>query len=407
MRILLISRCPPWPLHLGDRLIVYHLMEELEARGHTLDLIALYNRSTDPDERDHYKRWLQHLDLIPEPRRTQFSYLQRLLLPSTRFPTRAEDSWSPALWQAIENRLNTTPYDAIHLIGGIHVYEVFQALKGQPTVITPYESYSLYLERAAAQADGLLARMQLRIQQALAAYYESFMFILYSAVTVVSDVDAAMLRRLQPRLPVQVIPNGVDTLYFRPRTVQRVLALIFTGNYEYAPNVDAALRLAQQIFPRIQAAIPNVRLWLVGHAPPPEMQALANDSIRVTGRVSDVRPYLARAGCFVSPLRLGAGIKNKVLEALAMGCPVVATPMSVDGIAVQEGQSVLLAEDESALAEASIRVLQDSSFQQQLGQHGRQLIDAHYSWGAVAEQVEQVYRSLLTPTASAPHTSPD
>jgi polysaccharide biosynthesis protein PslH len=394
MRILLISRCPPWPLHLGDRLIVYHLIEELEARGHTLDLIALSDRPTDPNETHHYDHRVQHLELIAEPRRTPVDYLQRLLLPGRRFPTQADESWSTALWQAIETRLKSTQYDAIHLIGSIHVYEVFHALKGQPAVITPYESYSLYLERAAAQAEGLLARLRIRVQQALAARYESFMFTRYAAVTVVSEVDARMLGRLQPALKVQVIPNGVDTYAFRPRPVQRIPALLFTGNYEYAPNVDAALRLVRQIFPRVQAAIPGVRLWLVGNAPPPELQALASEHIRVTGRVPDLRPYLARAGCFVSALRLGAGIKNKVLEALAMGCPVVATPLSVDGIAVQDGDSVLLALDENALAEAAIRVLRESVLREHLGQQGRQVIEAQYSWGAVAAQYEQLYQTV-------------
>src|SRR6185503_17760344 len=122
-------------------------------------------------------------------------------------------------------------------------------------------------------------------------------------------------------------------------------------------NVDAAIRLATEIFPAVQARVPQVRLWLVGNAPPPALSAVANDSIRVTGRVPDVRPYLARASAFVSPLRLGAGIKNKVLEALAMGCPVIATPISLDGIAVRDAQEALVA-DGHAMIDGIVRLLQ-------------------------------------------------
>ena len=107
----------------------------------------------------------------------------------------------------------------------------------------------------------------------------------------------------------------------------------------------------------------------------------------------DVRPYLARAGVFVSPLRLGAGIKNKVLEALAMGCPVVATPLSLDGIAARDGEEALIA-DSGDMVDAVVRVLQDDALRARLGQQGRSLIEARYSWDAVAEQYERLYWSM-------------
>ena len=175
--------------------------------------------------------------------------------------------------------------------------------------------------------------------------------------------------------------------------MQRIPALLFVGNYEYAPNVDAALRLATEIFPAVQARVPQAHLWLVGNAPPPALTALKSDSIRVTGHVPDVRPYLARASAFVSPLRLGAGIKNKVLEALAMGCPVVATPMSLDGIAVQDGEDVLVA-DGTAMIEGIVRLLQDEGLRSTLSTNGRKLIENRYSWDHVAQQYEHLYKNL-------------
>ncbi|MBL8119102.1 MAG: glycosyltransferase [Anaerolineae bacterium] len=396
MRILLISRCPPWPLYLGDRLIVYHLAEELEARHHEIDLLAFYDRPDDPDQQQHDDHRFASVRLIPESRRTQFSYLQRLLLPAARFPPSAAHSWSPEMWQAIQQQLDTHHYDAIHLFGGVHVYEFARALRGQPALITPYESYSLYLRRAleASPAPALHPR---RLAHAIARRFESFMFTPYHRTIVVSEKDRDELLALNPELPVEVIPNGVDVYEFRPRPVTRVPALLFVGNYEYAPNVDAALRLATRIFPQVRQQVPQARLWLVGNAPPPELQALASPHIRVTGRVPDVRPYLARASAFVSPLYLGAGIKNKVLEALAMGCPLVATPLSVDGIAVQDGQHALVA-DAASMVPAAVRILQDPDFRQRLSVNGRQLIESSYSWDSVARRYEDLYRNLPIPS---------
>jgi glycosyltransferase involved in cell wall biosynthesis len=220
------------------------------------------------------------------------------------------------------------------------------------------------------------------------------MFTPYRRVIVVSEPDRAELLALNPALPVEVIPNGVDTIYFRrARARRRARALLFVGNYDYPPNVDAALRLARDILPQVRRQLPDARLWLVGHAPPPELRALADDTIKVTGRVPDVRPYLARAGVFVSPLRLGAGIKNKILEALAVGCPVAATPLSVDGIAVKDGESALIA-DGDGLSAAAVRLLSDPALAGHLADCGRALIEAHYSWSSVAERYEAVYAAL-------------
>ncbi len=395
MRILLISRCPPYPLHLGDRLIVYHLAEELEGRKHQIDLLAFANRAEDWQEQDNYDYRFEHVQLIAEPRRSQLSYLKRATFPSARFPKHAEESWSPEMWRAIESRLDSTHYDAIHLFGGVQVYEFYHALRSLPAVITPYESYSLYLRRLVGAtrrvAPTTIANM---IQFQLARNFESWMFTPYRRIVVVSQQDKNELLDSNPALSIDVIPNGIDLYTFRKARVSRkVRALLFVGNYEYPPNVDAALRLAHEIFPKVQAQIPDVKLWLVGNAPPPELQALASESIKVTGRVPDVRPYLARAAAFVCPLQLGAGIKNKVLEALAIGCPVIATPLSVDGIDAQNGHDVLIA-DIGEMAETVINLLKNPDLQRQLVENGRKLIEERYSWERVATLYENLYQDI-------------
>jgi glycosyltransferase involved in cell wall biosynthesis len=396
-RILLISRCPPYPLHLGDRLIVYHLAAELDWRGHQIDLLAFANRPNDQDEIQHYDMYFESVELIPEPRRSQADYLRRALLPGARWPRTAEQAWSPAMWRAIQRRLVKHDYDVIHLFGGIQVYEYYHALGDIPALITPYESYSLYLRRAVASAPNIRVRAAAFAQLQMARRFESWMFAPYRRAVVLSERDRYELLDIQPGLPVEVIPNGVDLHYFtfrRPFVRRRPPALLFVGNYEYAPNLDAALRLAEQILPAVQRQIPGVRLWLVGNHPPPELLGLASESVKVTGRVPDVRPYLARAAAFVSPLRLGAGIKNKILEALAVGCPVVATPLSIDGIAVRDRHEVLIAKSDAEIVTAITRLLTDPALQTTLAHNGRAVVEQQYSWWRVAEQYEALYDAI-------------
>lgn len=387
--ILLISRCPPFPIHLGDRLILWHLARELAGRGYTLDLLAFSSRAEDHVEIDSYRLYFREIKLVAESPRP---YLKRLLWPPTRFPRSAAAAWSPAMWQAIQAQITHNSYDLVHLFGGVQVYEYRHALGDLPAIIVPYESYSLYLRRVLNNCRDTACRVRYSIQYRIARYYESWMFAPYRRVVLISDKDRDELQRINPALKIEVIPNGVDLSYFQLRQMARDPAtLLFTGNYEYAPNVDAALRLAREILPQVQAEIPAAKLLLVGNGPPAEVQALAGESIIVTGRVPDIRPYLAQATVFVSPLRLGAGQKNKVLEALAMGCPLVATPLSIDGIAVRPGQAALIAED---LAAPVIRLLRDLDLQQRLSQNGRQLIESRYSWTQVADAYEQLYTKV-------------
>jgi polysaccharide biosynthesis protein PslH len=387
MKLIIISRCPPFPLHLGDRLILWHLARNLKARGHSLDLLALAQFESDWQELEDYQAYFRHIELFAEKKRRPLDFARRLLQP---YPQNAAQSWQSDLWEAIEKRLAVENYDAVQLLGGVQVYEFAHLLRGQATVITPYESYSLYLKRLIEQGGGIGAR----ISRFITRRFESFMFSPYRRTVVLSEADKAELLGINPKLNIQVIPNGIDMEYFDGRQQERHPAtLLFVGNYEYLPNRDAALILAQRIFPEIQRQMPDVRLQLVGNAPPPEILALQSSSIEVTGRVPDVRPYYASATAFICPLQIGAGIKNKLLEALAMRLPIIATPLSVEGIAVEDGENILLAEPEQ-MAAAALKLLENPALQARLSANSLALIEASYTWEKVTATYEALYQKL-------------
>ena len=155
--------------------------------------------------------------------------------------------------------------------------------------------------------------------------------------------------------------------------------------------------LTAQVLPAVREKLPEARLQLVGANPPDWMCALANEHIEVTGRVPDVAPYLSAAGVFICPLRIGAGLKNKVLEALAMGSPVAATQLSVDGIAVVNEESALIAPVDQ-LAEVAIRLLGDEALAAKLSRNGRQLIESSYTWARTADAYERLYSEICAAT---------
>ncbi len=394
--LLLISRCPPFPLYHGDRLIPYHLARELSARRYQISLLAFYQQPEDIAEVPRYSRFFKSVTLIREPKRSMRSYWQRYRQPGQRFPTCAEDSWSPEMWQTIQKALQTQRCDAVHVFGGVQVYEYFPLIRHYPNVIVPYESYSLWLERAVQEELRRIPRWNKEMQHRITSSYESWMFSHYDRVVVLTDRDARALRSLNPETPAIAIPNGVDIDYFTPTGYEPdEPALLFTGNYDYAPNLDAGLRLARDIFPRVKAAVPEARLYLIGGNPPPDLRAYASPDIEITGRVPDLRPYYELSTIFVSPLRLGAGIKNKILEAMAMGKPIVATPLSCDGIPALHGQNVLIAQTDEELAKNAILLLKNAKLREIMIRSGRQLVEQQFTWAHVADLYEDLYLQII------------
>ena len=396
--VLLISRCPPWPLHLGDRLIVWHLARELARREHVIDLLAFTDNPEDRGDVNNYRDHFATVRLLDEPARSPATLLRRLLLPGSRFPRQAATASSPEMWRDIAQQVAENTYDCAHFFGGIQVSEYRHAVGGIPALITPYESYSLYLRRALEFEGGLAPALRLR--RFLARRFESWMYTPFGRRVVVSDQDRAELQAINPALDWDVIPNGVDADHFRPSIDQRDSAsLLFTGNFSYEPNAEAALWLARDLFPRLRREYPDLQLWLVGNAPPETLRALADDQVLVTGRVPDLRPWLTRATLYVSPLRMGAGIKNKVLEALASGCPMLATPLSADGIAIEHDRHAWLAARDDFPA-AVRALLADAGLRERLALAGRQRVESRYSWRQVVERYARLYQSLASPARS-------
>jgi glycosyltransferase involved in cell wall biosynthesis len=397
MDILLISRCPPYPLHFGDRLIPYHLARQLAERHHSVDLIAFYNRPEDAADIPRYERFFRHIQLIREPTRGVARYLQRLN-SAEFFPQSARAAWSSAMWNAIEERLDGGNYDVVQLFGGIQVYEYRDLVRSHPNIIVPYESFTLYLKHALENSNtpsGVVGRFIAGQRYRMARAYEKRMFEGYDRLIVLTDKDAAMLREINPNLKPTVIPNGVDTDYFVPTGIEPdTPTLIFTGNFEYAPNLDAAMQLVKHIFPAVKTRVPGARLLLVGANPPLGLQAYRSGSVEITGRVPDVRPWLDQALIFISPLRMGAGIKNKVLEAMSMQKTIVATQLSMDGIAAQHEQHFLLAETNEELMRAVVRLMKDAELRQRLARNSRALIEERYTWRRVTERYEELYKEI-------------
>lgn len=204
--------------------------------------------------------------------------------------------------------------------------------------------------------------------------------------------------------PIEVIPNGVDLAYFRPTRPAREYAphrLVFTGNMSYRPNVDAVQHLVSEILPRVRTQVPDVELYIVGMDPSPAVRRLADGHrVVVTGRVDDVRPYLADAALAVAPLRVARGVQNKVLEAMAMRVPVVASLAAFQGISAHADRDLLVARDSDAFSRATIRLLRDPAAREAVAAAGRTCVEKNHNWDTLLNRLEELV------TASADRRAP-
>ena len=232
-------------------------------------------------------------------------------------------------------------------------------------------------------------------------------------VVAVSDTDCVALQGIAPGVKVTVVPNGVDTAYFsslvppdsygiRQSKIRHLASLVFTGTLDFRPNIDAVVWFCEQVLPHIKKEVFHVHLYIVGKSPTREVRRLGDDAaVTVTGYVGDVRPYIAQAKVYVVPIRMGSGTKLKVLEALAMGIPVVSTSLGAEGIAVTPGQDILIADDPVEFAAQVVALMNNEPLRKSMSERGRALMESCYDWQVITPILEETYEALVAARPAA------
>jgi glycosyltransferase involved in cell wall biosynthesis len=394
LRILFISPYLPSLI----RVRPYNLIKALAERGHRITLLALEPPGDDTSGLESLRGWSRCVHTVPLARwRTLWNGVWAL---PGRTPFQAAYSRSPQMSALIQRTLAETDFDLVH-VEHLRGAELGRAVNGIPIVFDSVDSITLLFEQARRSGPTWRSRLMAELDLARTRRYESHLLERYARVLVTSPQDRESLVRLStgqdPDGRVVVLPNGVDLDYFRPIDDSREPAtLVFTGKMSYHANLAAALDLVNQVMPRVWAFRSDARLVIAGKDPPRELLArTADPRITVTGTVPDLRPYLARASVAVSPIRYGAGIQNKLLEAMAMATPVVSTSQATAALEVQPGRDLLVADTPEDCVEAAIDLLADEGLRRQVGQAGRRYVETYHDWRVAAEQLEAVYGDVV------------
>ena len=213
--------------------------------------------------------------------------------------------------------------------------------------------------------------------------------------TTQEERDAALLRPLAGATPIEIIPLGVSASPVALDAAGKAAELLFVGNFIHPPNVEAAERLIHGILPRVRALCPDAALHIVGANLPPRWQTREGEGLLLSADVADVGPFLDRAAVVMAPLSIGGGMRVKVMEALAAGKAVVATPLALEGLAVEDGDQVRIGRTDAELSDAAVELLRDSQRRVALGRRARAWAVTALDWSGPVAAFERLYASLL------------
>jgi GT2 family glycosyltransferase/glycosyltransferase involved in cell wall biosynthesis len=316
----------------------------------------------------------------------------------------ARDYSAYSMRAAVQRLLETRDYDLVQVEYVEMAHLVQDLVPGLPVVHTCHEPLNLFFERIYRQSEGLAQRFQAWWAWAQSTCYEARLLRAFRHVVALSDVDARNLTGYVGGLRVATIPSGIDVQAYPPRdaALERP-RIVFVGYFRHPPNVDGAVWLAREVFPLVRREVPEAELVLVGKDPTSEVLALRSIAgIEVTGFVPEIQPYMSAASVMAVPIRLGGGLRGKVLEAWAAGKALVSTRTACEGFRAEDGENVLLADDAAGFAAAIVRCLRDPELRRRLGSAGRKTALDHYSCEAMARGYEKLFSEILGHDVSRP-----
>jgi sugar transferase (PEP-CTERM/EpsH1 system associated) len=390
LKILFIANRFPYPPYRGDKLKIYNLASVLSQK-HEIHLITFSEQKSDYSHLDKVSHIFSKIMIIDLPKWRSLFNVAIGMFGSK--PLQVNYFRSSRFRRELADMLSANTYDAIH-VQHLRMAQYAIEYKNFYRILDLPDAFSLYWQRRKEVKRNIFEKLLDDIESARVLKYEALIFDEFNLNLVCSSEDLAFLQRTHSTGHIALLPNGVDTGKFRPmdHDYSHNHTLLFTGNMDYAPNVDGVLYFASEVFPLIRKRFPEVRFIIAGQRPIDKVKALDNGKdIIVTGFIPDLSEMYNQASVVVAPLRFGAGTQNKVLEAMAMGIPVVCSHIGFAGLGIADGEGAFMRTEKQAFADQVCVLLADRELRENTGRKGTEVVSTKFSWETIAHTLETYF----------------
>lgn len=381
--ILYLTTRLPYPTIGGDRVRMYNLLKQLKLKGHRIILVSLVTPEDDLEGclKDHtfFDR------LIPVEFNKKLAYINAVKAIFNDRPFIVEYFYNREMQEVIDKLIKNEHFD---IISGymIRVAPYLEKHKDKTIILDFVDAVSMMYERRIKTVKSIWDRFKIGVEYLKVRNYEKKCAKLFKFQTVISEVDKLYLEKYCSDSNIKIIKNGVDTNFFYPQNSKLKNAICFVGSMQYIPNSEAAIWFATEIFPLIKKVIPDAIFKIIGANPRKDLIFAVKNiaGVEVLGRVDDVRKYMSDCKVSVCPVKIAGGIQNKILEAMAMGIPVLSTPEGAEGIGADEN-ILKVAVSNKEFAQKVIDIMKNNDVQKEISTKSRKFVTDNFSWEKVGD----------------------
>ena len=388
-KILVILPRVPYPIEKGDKLRAYHQIKHL-SQSNEVYIFALNDPGSpaDPQAKEILLKFCKGVEIFNLTYWGIALNLFKALL--SNLPLQVGYFYSNKAEKKINNLVRDINPDHIYC-QLVRTATYAKPHTQTPTTLDYMDALSKGVERRISKVNTLW-KLIYKMEAKRLKIFEKNAFNWFNHTIIISEQDRSHLELSNDdRSSVYIVPNGVDMEYFKPTELNKTYDLLYCGNMNYPPNIDAALYLVKRILPLLVEKQPNIKLMIAGANPSPKVIKLAGENVTVTGWVDDIRECYGQAKVFLAPMQTSIGMQNKILEAMAMKIPCITSIMANNAIEAVNGESILLGTSPEEYAAHAELLLNNPQTATQLADNGYKLVNQRYSWKHVSDYLEQIF----------------
>lgn len=397
MKILMLTPYLPYPPSEGGQVRSYKLIKLL-SKNHAITLVCFSRQHNTEAQVNHMKQYCKKVIVIERGKTWTLSNILRTGF--SPYPFLVSIYNSPNIKQVLQNELDHGGYDLIH--AEMSYTLPYLPKTDLPIILVEQTIMSRIFAHQAKTDKRLWFRPLMWIDIAKMRYWEKFYWKKVNRVVTVSKEDAAVIQKIISGLRVDVVPNGVgEDMSNLPKKMHYNHSVLYTGNYKWIQNWEAAELLAKEVFPLIKAQLPTATLVIAGASPTAIVKDLADTDLGIKIlelRDDDFTGFVQAnldAGLFVAPMYAPGGTRLKILAAMAAMVPVVTTTIGSEGYGAINGESILIGNSSQELADQAVRLLKDKKLYEKIAKNARELVDTKFSWDPIAKKLESIYQELI------------